>query len=178
MALSPEFFIYMNRQLTSLHGGLHGVRDRSALESAVARFSNMLAYADEPDVVQASVAMAEGIVRNHPFLDGNKRTAVAALHVALEMNGYQLEAPVMEQVCMVEALAARAASSESFRDWVAMRSSRRELHHVLAQRDAGNPDYTGEAPNALRRAGQGTFEGQPEGPDDDNEPQAPSPFRP
>jgi death on curing protein len=80
------------------HGGLAGIRDRALLLSALARPQNLAAY-ETPDVAALAACYAMGIARNHPFLDGNKRTAfVVAAGVFLPLNGYQLKASSPDKV--------------------------------------------------------------------------------
>ena len=84
------------RQLTE-HGGTGGVRDEGLLESALARPQQLLAYGDPaPDLADLAAALAYGLARNHPFLDGNKRTAAVACETFLELNGATLEANDLE----------------------------------------------------------------------------------
>ena len=73
------------------HGGADGVRDMGLLESALARPRNMLAYRS-PDLADLAAAYASGIVRNHPFVDGNKRTAWVAAETFVELNDFELGA--------------------------------------------------------------------------------------
>lgn len=92
-------------------GGLAGVKSEALLESAVAAPLNHLYYADEADVLRLGAVLAHAIVRNHPFLDGNKRTATLALLEFLYLNGLMvdlLDTPNDQPLAaMVEALAAR-----------------------------------------------------------------------
>ena len=84
------------RQLTE-HGGTGGVRDERLLESALARPQQLLAYGDPaPDLADLAAALAYGRARNHPFLDGNKRTAAVACETFLELNSATLEANDLE----------------------------------------------------------------------------------
>lgn len=136
--LDASFCIQVNARLTEAFGGIHGVRSPEGLESAIARYDNVIAYKGAGPL-EASVALCEGIVRNHPFLDGNKRTALAALHVSLGMSGLQLSAPDMEQVEMMEGLANRKVLTSEFLGWVRDATGPREALRLLAQRDA-DPD--------------------------------------
>jgi death-on-curing protein len=87
------------------HGGLAGVRDKALLLSALARPQNLLAYGT-PDIADLAAAYAVGIARNHPFLDGNKRTAIVeAGGVFLPLNGYELVADNREIVRVMLAVA-------------------------------------------------------------------------
>ena len=98
------------------HGGGEGVRDMGLLESAMARPQNLAAYG-EPDATGLAAAYAYGIARNHPFVDGNKRTAAVVAETFLTLNGYRLEASDAELVVAFLALAAGELSEEEMADW-------------------------------------------------------------
>lgn len=98
------------------HGGGQGVRDARLLDSAMARAQNLAAYA-EPDAAALAAAYAFEIARNHPFVDGNKRTAAAVAETFLVLNGYALNAKDAELVVAVLALAAGELSEEELADW-------------------------------------------------------------
>lgn len=98
------------------HGGGEGVRDERLLESAMARPRNLAAYGD-PDAVALAAAYAYGIARNHPFVDGNKRTAAVVSETFLVLNGYRLTATDAELVVAFVALAARELSEDEIADW-------------------------------------------------------------
>ena len=78
-------------ELIAEHGGSAGLRDRGLLESALARPHNLAAYG-EPSVFDLAASYAAGIAKNHPFVDGNKRTAFVASVTFLELNGWQFVA--------------------------------------------------------------------------------------
>lgn len=98
------------------HGGGQGVRDARLLDSAMARAQNLAAYG-EPDAAALAAAYAFGIARNHPFFDGNKRTAAVVAETFLVLNGYALNATDAELVVAVLALAAGELSEEELADW-------------------------------------------------------------
>ena len=98
------------------HGGAAGVRDARLLESAMARSRNLVAYG-EPDAAQLAAAYAFGIARNHPFADGNKRTAAVVSETFLVLNGYQLVASDAELVVAFLSLAAGELTEEEMADW-------------------------------------------------------------
>jgi len=93
------------------------VRDGGALESAMARPINLAAYA-EPDAAELAAAYAFGIARNHPFVDGNKRTAAVVSETFLLLNGHVLAATDAELVVAFLALAAGELSEAEMADWV------------------------------------------------------------
>ena len=72
------------------HGGSPGLRDRGLLDSAPARPRQIYAYADNPNIVELAAAYTAGIVRNHPFVDGNKRTGYSVAVAFLILNGYRI----------------------------------------------------------------------------------------
>lgn len=94
--MSPQF---LNRRVVEAmhaeqlrrHGGAQGLRDENALESALGRAENKVAYGD-PTIIDLAAAYLFGIARNHPFVDGNKRTAIVAAGTFLAVNGYELTA--------------------------------------------------------------------------------------
>lgn len=88
------------------HGGGAGIRDDGLLASALARPQNLIAYGQDPDVASLAAAYGFGIARNHPFTDGNKRTAFVVLELFLELNGWTLAAADSECIATTEALAA------------------------------------------------------------------------
>ncbi len=92
--------------LLARHGGAAGVRDDSLLQSALARPQQHYAYADTPDIIDLATAYTAGIVGNHPFVDGNKRTGFVVGIVFLELNGYRFTATEEDAAQAVLALAA------------------------------------------------------------------------
>ena len=102
-------------QLTE-HGGGDGIRDAGMLDSAVARPRNLADYG-EPDVADLAAAYAYGIARNHPFVDGNKRTAAVISETFLMLNGQALQATDAELVVAFVALAAGELSEDELADW-------------------------------------------------------------
>ena len=111
-----------NEQLAE-HGGLTGIRDEGLLESALARPLNLAAY-HTPDCADLAAAYGFGIARNHPFMDGNKRTAFVAIELFLAMNGYELVAEDADCVLTMFALAAGELDEPALAAWVRDRSAR------------------------------------------------------
>lgn len=99
------------------HGGSLGVRDADLLSSALARPQNQVAYGN-PSVFDLAAAYAFGIIRNHPFVDGNKRTGFLAAYVFLDLNGIEFTAPEDEAVVAVMALAAGEMQEAGFSEWL------------------------------------------------------------
>ncbi len=98
------------------HGGGEGVRDATLLESAIARPQNLAAYG-EPEASALAAAYAYGIARNHPFVDGNKRTAAVVSETFLMLNGYELTATDAELVVAFVDLAAGELSELELEAW-------------------------------------------------------------
>lgn len=106
------------RQLAE-HGGSEGVRDPGLLDSALARPKNLLAYANEPpDLASLAAAYAIGLVKNHPFVDGNKRTAYVVCQVFLMLNGVAFEASQQEKYLTFLGAAEGSVSEDSLADWI------------------------------------------------------------
>lgn len=99
------------------HGGGGGLRDAGLLESALDRPRNLLAYGT-PDVAALAAALGHGIARNHPFVDGNKRTAFVAVELFLEINGYALIADDADCVMAMLRLAEGLIGEEEFAGWI------------------------------------------------------------
>ena len=113
------------RQLAE-HGGQGGVRDEGLLESALARPQQLHAYGDPaPDLSALAAALAYGLARNHPFLDGNKRTAAVACETFLELNGATLDAGDPELYPVYIALAEGKLGEQDFAAWLRERVRRR-----------------------------------------------------
>jgi death on curing protein len=100
------------------HGGPSGIRDLGMLESALGRPNNLLAYSEsKPTLQRLAAAYAFGITANHPFVDGNKRTALIASVTFLKLNGLRLTADMPDRYRMFYALAAGTVSEDDFADW-------------------------------------------------------------
>jgi death-on-curing protein len=101
----------------ALFGGADGVRDVGLLESALARPINKLAYG-ESDLAVLAAAYGFGIARNHPFVDGNKRTALASMIVFLGLNRIDVDAPPEEATAIILGLAAGEIGEEALAHWI------------------------------------------------------------
>lgn len=108
-----------DRQLAE-HGGGAGLRDQGALESALARPVNQWAYGED-DLVQLAAAYAFGVARNHPFADGNKRTAWILARLFLMANGVEIAFDKIKAINVVLALAAGEISEDELADWFRQR---------------------------------------------------------
>ena len=109
------------------HGGGVGLRAEGLLASALARPQNRLAYGDAPDAPDAAAlaaAYGSGLARNHPFMDGNKRTAFVVLELFLNLNGWELNADDTDCIATVMALADGSLKEDELAAWVRERISR------------------------------------------------------
>jgi death-on-curing protein len=97
-------------------GGASGIRDESLLESALARPRNLWSY-EKPTIFRLAAADTHGIVKNHPLVDGNKRTGYVIGGIFLERNGYQLKASEEEATAAIMALASSQLTEEGFTLW-------------------------------------------------------------
>lgn len=104
------------------HGGLRGIRDQSLLESALARPEQLAAYST-PDAAALAAAYGYGIARNHPFADGNKRSAFVATLLFLRLNGHNLAANDADKVLVMLDVAAGNISEDAFADWIRRHSN-------------------------------------------------------
>lgn len=106
------------RQLAE-HGGSAGVREDGLLDSALARPQQLHAYGDPPpDLAALAASLAYGLARNHPFVDGNKRTAHVCYRVFLALNGLELEASEEEKYVQMVALAEGSLPEAGFAEWL------------------------------------------------------------
>lgn len=96
----------LHARVLALHGGAEGVRDTGLLKSALARPRQHFAYADAPDLIDLATVYTAGIVRNHPFIDGNKRTGFVVGILFLELNGSRFTASQEDAAQAVLELAA------------------------------------------------------------------------
>jgi death-on-curing protein len=107
------------------HGGLPGIRDENALESALARPQQKWHYSDRIDAPRLAAAYAFGLVQNHPYRDGNKRIGLLAMLTFLGVNGHDFSATEAEVVTEIFALADGNTSEEALADWIRRHSSKR-----------------------------------------------------
>ena len=113
----PDALVSIHREQLAEHGGAEGVRDQGLLESALARPENIAAYED-PSAFELAAAYAYGVIRNHPFVDGNKRTAYLSTYVFLGLNRWELDADEAEAAAIMIDLAAGDVSEEEFALWL------------------------------------------------------------
>jgi death on curing protein len=113
-------------RMLALHGGASGLRDEGLLQSALARPRQLFVYATSPKIEDMAGAYTAGIVRNHPFIDGNKRTGFVVGVLFLETNGFRFTAPEEEATRAVLDLAAGVLDEKRFGEWL--------REHVKAKR--------------------------------------------
>lgn len=104
----------LHDRLLALHGGAAGVRDVALLQSALARPRQVAAYARTPGIIDMAAAYTAGIVRNHPFIDGNKRTGFVVGVLFLELNGYRFTANEEDAAQAVLGLAAGTLDEQGY----------------------------------------------------------------
>jgi death on curing protein len=120
--LLEETVIAIHHRQISEHGGREGLRDEGLVASALARPQNLLAYTQPPpDLAALAAAYAYGIARNHPFVDGNKRTALVAARTFLLLNGVNLQASQDEKFLTFLRLAEGTLTEEQLADWIRKR---------------------------------------------------------
>lgn len=115
--VSLDDALLYHSEVIRVFGGDDGLRDRGLLESALDRARNVFTYESKELVVLAAV-YAHGIAKNHPFVDGNKRSAFVVTRMFLGMNDVAFDPPEHEAVVMVEGLASGDVSLEDFTSWV------------------------------------------------------------
>ncbi len=114
-----DVVLAIHRRQLGEHGGGAGIRDQGLLTSALARPRNLLAYSErEPDLAALAASYAYGIVRNHPLVDGNKRTGYVVCRAFLELNGRHLDASREEKYLTFLRLAEGRLSESELAEWL------------------------------------------------------------
>ena len=117
--LLEETIIVIHHRQIAEHGGGEGLRDEGLLSSALARPQNLFTYRDpRPDLAALAAAYAFGIARNHPFVDGNKRTALVAARTFLLLNNINFEASQDEKFLTFLRLAEGSLSEDELANWI------------------------------------------------------------
>lgn len=112
-----EVIVAVHEMQLAEHGGLAGVRDAGLLDSALSRAPNLAAYG-QPDAAALAAAYGWGPSRNHPFIDGNKRTGFVAAELFLNLNGHDLQATDADCVLTMFGVAAGEVSEDAFAAWL------------------------------------------------------------
>ena len=115
--ISDQAAVAMHHESIREHGGAAGIRDRLLLESALARPRNLYEY-EEADVFRLAAAYAFGICRNHPFIDGNKRTGFLVMYAFLSINGQHLTASQPDAAVTFIELASGAVTEHELAEWI------------------------------------------------------------
>ena len=115
--LTREIVVVLHGELIAEHGGASGLRDEAALESALARPQQKHHY-EPSEIVALAASYAFGLCSNHPFVDGNKRVALASLDVFLRINAWALTATEVDAVATILELASGTLTEEALVDWV------------------------------------------------------------
>jgi len=117
-----ETVLSLHEQLLAAFGGAPGIRDEGLLDSALARPEHLLAYG-KPTLFDLAASYGYGLVKNHPFIDGNKRTGFAVSALFLELNGYCFGAAEADVVVQTLGLAAGAVNEASYAAWLKANAS-------------------------------------------------------
>lgn len=118
-----DVVLAFHERLLAQHGGGAGIRDEGLLDSALGRPENLFGYG-KPTLFDLAASYAFGLVKNHPFIDGNKRIGFATAALFLELNGLRFEAQEVEVVLRTLALAAGEESEAAFSEWLKANSKR------------------------------------------------------
>ncbi|HQC86939.1 MAG TPA: type II toxin-antitoxin system death-on-curing family toxin [Rhodoferax sp.] len=121
-----EVIIAVHEMQLAEHGGLAGVRDVGLLDLALSRAPNLAAYGDA-DAAALAAAYGYGLSRNHPFIDGNKRTGFVAAELFLNLNGFELDATDADCVITMLSLAAGEVSEDAFAGWLRAHTQKRHV---------------------------------------------------
>jgi death-on-curing protein len=115
--LSSQMIVAIHDEQLTTHGGAGGLRDEGVLESVLDTPRNKFTY-EQAELAELAAAYAFGIARNHPFIDGNKRTELLALYTFLGVNGIDFVVPEAEAASIILSLAAGEVSEESLARWI------------------------------------------------------------
>ncbi|PCI54377.1 MAG: type II toxin-antitoxin system death-on-curing family toxin [Alphaproteobacteria bacterium] len=115
--IEQEIILAVHEEQLSDHGGAIGIRNVNLLDSALARPHNLSSYGN-PDIAGLAASYAYGIIRNHPFVDGNKRTALVAAELFLALNGYELIASDEMCVLTIVGVADKTISEAELHMWI------------------------------------------------------------
>jgi death-on-curing protein len=115
--LTVGMIVAIHDEQLAIHGGSAGLRDQALLESALDRPRNKWAY-EQAELPELAAAYGYGIARNHPFIDGNKRSALLAIYTFLGVNGVDFIVPEADAAAMILSLAAGEVSEDSLARWI------------------------------------------------------------
>lgn len=115
--------LLLHEQLLAEFGGLAGIRDEGMLDSALGKPENLFAYG-KPNLFDLAASYGFGLIKNHPFIDGNKRVAFLTALIFLELNGYKFQASEADAAVRTLALAAGELTESAYADWLKANSRR------------------------------------------------------
>jgi death-on-curing protein len=118
--------ILLHAESLAEHGGLWGLRDEAALESSLARPRNLHNYRKDADIAALAAAYGWGLIRNHPFNDGNKRVGFLAIGLFLGLNGFRLDVDPVESVQIIMQIAENQIGEKALADWI--------RHHLVREK--------------------------------------------
>ncbi len=122
--LTMEMVRAIHEESLTLFGAAAGVRDEALLESALAPPRSLFAYADKPAIHHLAAGYCSGIIRNHPFIDGNKRAGLLAARAFLFLNGYDFDPDEAEEVNVIVELAAGNLDEDALAEWFKSNTTR------------------------------------------------------
>ena len=117
--IDKRALLFLHAESLAEFGGASGIRDEGLLESALARARNLQAYEPKCKLADLAAAYCHGLVKNHPFVDGNKRAGFLAIGLVLEINGYTLAADPVDAIGAILSVAAGELSAEDLARWIA-----------------------------------------------------------
>jgi len=123
--VNPRALLLLHAEALAEHGGLTGLRDPAAFDSAMARPQHIFHYEARADLPRLAAAYAFGIIQNHPFNDGNKRAGFIAADLFLHLNGYQLQCGDADAIQMFFGLASGMIKEMEFVEWIRQNISKR-----------------------------------------------------
>ena len=115
--VSKRAVLAVHHEQIAEHGGSSGIRDESLLDSALAKAHNVFAYGERPDIFTLAASYAFGIARNHPFIDGNKRTALTTSMMFLDRNNWEIDVPLADCYVTFLQLADGTVSEQELAAW-------------------------------------------------------------
>jgi death-on-curing protein len=115
--ISQDIVLKIQQDQINQHGGSLGVRDENLLSASLARPRHLFTYG-QPNLFELAASYGYGLAKNHPFIDGNKRTAFSVMSIFLFVNNYLLEVPEIEVVQIMEQLATDQISQEILAEWL------------------------------------------------------------
>jgi death-on-curing protein len=116
--IDARAILFLHEESLAMFGGARGLRDAGLLESALARPVNQQLYNPDGDVAELAAAYAFGLAKNHPFVDGNKRTAFLALGLFLALNGWRLETAQIDAIETMLSLARGSLDESDLANWI------------------------------------------------------------